>query len=100
MPYAIDPSGQIAAFFFTDPLRARTRRAIRNQILWVVGHTVDAERLTITARSDGTTVRSSGEPGGGSGQIQRTTIRFPEPGCWRFDLRWGIRRTTLDVRVV
>ena len=99
MPYAIDSSKQVAAFFFTNPLRARTRRAFRNKILWVVGRTADAERLTITARSDGTTVRSSGDAGGGSGQIQRTTIRFPKPGCWRLDLRWGQRRSMLDVRV-
>lgn len=100
MPYAIDPSAQVAAFFFTNPLQARTRRAVRNKILWVVGRSVDAEQLTITARSNGATVRASGDAGGGSGQIQRMTIRFPEPGCWRFDLRWGTRRTTLDVRVV
>jgi hypothetical protein len=99
MPYAVDASEQVAAFFFTNPLQARTPRSFRNKILWVVGRTADAERLAITARSDGTTVRASGDPGAGSGQIQRTTIRFPKPGCWRLNLRWGERRSTLDVRV-
>jgi hypothetical protein len=99
MPYAIDPSEQVAAFFFTHPLKARTPRGVRNKILWIVGRTPEAERLVITAQSAGRTVRSSGDAGGGSGQIQRTTIRFPEPGCWRLDLRWGERRARLDVRV-
>lgn len=100
LPYAIDAGQQVAAFFFTSPLRARTPRSFRNKILWVVGSTANAERLAITARSGGRTVRASGDPGGGSGQIQRTMIRFPEPGCWRLDLRWGERRSAIDVRVV
>ena len=71
-----------------------------NKILWVVGRRANADPLTVTATKGSIRIRATGDAGGGSGQIQRTTFRFPESGCWRLGLRWGGKSATLDVRVV
>ena len=102
MPFALARGEQLAAFFFTHPLHV-TRAREHNKVLWVLARPNGGEPLEITAKRAGRSgaVRTKSDPGlGGNGQIQRSALDFPAPGCWRLTLRWGAERATLDVYVV
>lgn len=99
-PYTVSADGEVVAFLFVHPMRVTRPGGPNNKVLWVVGRRAEAKPLLITARGPGRTVRSRGDvPMFASGQIQRSILRFPKPGCWRLDLQYGTRRTTLDVQV-
>jgi hypothetical protein len=101
MPFALARGEQLAAFFFTHPLHV-TRVREHNKVQWVLARPTGGEPLEITATRPRTgTVRAKTDPGlGGNGQIQRSALDFPAPGCWRLTLRWGAERATRDVNVV
>jgi hypothetical protein len=99
-PFVVGAGDHVAGFLFRFPLRARLPVSTADKILWAIG--TDAKALRITARRPGRTDRTVRVPvsiDGGSGQIQRSRARFPQPGCWRLELRWGSRRATVDVDV-
>ena len=105
MPYALASGDDVAAFFFTQPLLAGTARRgePQNKVLWVVRSPEDGMPLDVVARSEGDDTPAIAVPadtGGGSGEIQRSIVDVPEPGCWRLSLRWGNREASLDVRVI
>lgn len=101
-PYALARGEPVAAFLFSHPLRARLPRGTRNKILWVVGTGPKAAPLRITghvATNPRRVAHWRGDANGGSGQIQRSLLQFPAPGCWRLTLRWGSHTAQLDVHV-
>jgi hypothetical protein len=99
VPYAVATGGRVAAFFFTRPLRAGRR----GKLLWVVPRPGQTRAMTVRAgrmpRAGAPVVVVRADAGAGSGEIQRTILRLPAPGCWRVEVRSGSRRATLDVRV-
>jgi hypothetical protein len=101
-PYALASGAPVAAVFFSYPLRAKLPAGTRNKILWVVGPRPKAEPLVIVARLANAPregLHARGDGSGGSGQIQRTLLQFPAPGCWRLMLRWEDHTARLDVRL-
>jgi hypothetical protein len=105
MPYAVASGDEVVAFFFTHPLLAGRAHSgePQNKVLWVVRSPEGGIPLDIVARipdrkSQGIAIKA--DTGGGSGEIQRSIIDVPRPGCWRLFLRWGPREATLDVRVI
>jgi hypothetical protein len=104
MPYAIADDGNVAAFFFGFPVRVgpASPGEPRNKVLWVVRVPGTPGALVIEARSKidpAHVVRIPSDTGGGSGEIQRSTIDLPVTGCWRLHLRWAMNEATLDVEV-
>jgi hypothetical protein len=101
LPHAVASTRDVAAFFFADPLLAGRphRGEPQNKVLWVVRGGARTP-LVITARSSNSgRVRVVADSGGSSGQVQRTILTLPKPGCWRLDLSWDDNRARLDVQV-
>jgi hypothetical protein len=100
MPHAIASTGDVAAFFFAHPLVAGRGQA-QNKVLWVVrGGSRTPFAIVARSAKSARAVQFTGDSGGASGQIQRTILTLPRPGCWRLDLSWGAgKRARLDVQV-
>jgi hypothetical protein len=104
MPYALASGDDVVAFFFTHPLLAGRARPgePQNKVLWAVRSPEGRMPLEIVARSpdrDARAIAVSADTGGGQGEIQRSIVDLPTPGCWRLSLRWGAHQATIDFRV-
>jgi|GEM_PF-6439725 len=99
-PYVVGAGDRAAGFLFVYPLRVGLPAGAANKILWALDG--PGAPLRITARRPGqagAALAIDASADGGAGRVQRSRVRFPHPGCWRLELRWGARRATLNVAV-
>jgi len=95
--YSLSRGGQILGILFGFPLSAPSRPDANNKILWVSPR-ADGHDLVIAGQwMEGT--RPVGDPvqvsiPGGPGP---SIVDMPEPGCWRFTLRWAGVVDTMDL---
>jgi hypothetical protein len=100
-PYAL-ATGDRAAAFFADPLRAGHPTDPANKVLWVVRQPRQGMPLTVSARRVGTrssALRISRPADSGPGEIYPSYVDLPQAGCWRLALAWGSHRAAIDVQV-
>jgi hypothetical protein len=98
-PYVLGAAGKLAALLWANPLLSPPPRDHNNKILWVARvPDVSGAAMRISAqRMIGST--PVGSPVGRKlvGGPGPSIINMPAAGCWRFTLRWGGQRDTLDI---
>lgn len=99
-PYVLGRGGGIVAILFGATLHAPPAADRNNKILWVSRFPINAPsplRVSAQRMQAGTAIGPAvkrfvdGAPG-------PSTIDLPARGCWRFSLRWGSHRDTMDLR--
>jgi hypothetical protein len=103
LPYVVAVPDSAAGFLFARPLRAGHPENPSNKILWVVrtprrGSTLEVDGRPLGAA--GPTVHQSQPADSSPGEIYPSIVDVPDPGCWRFTLRWATGRVEVDLDYV
>lgn len=91
--YERSDSGHLLAILF-GPLVAPPAPALGNKILWVADNARPGDTLYISGRLEDGTATMQAVVEGGPGP---SGIDVPAPGCWLFDLTWGIHHDTINL---
>jgi hypothetical protein len=98
-PYVLGAAGKLAALLWANPLLSPPPTDHNNKILWVARvPDVSGAAMRISAqRMIGSTPVGSAVGRKLIGGPGPSIVNLPAAGCWRFTLRWGGHRDTLDL---
>jgi len=101
VPYVLAVEGTAVGLIFVSPMRAGHPENPSNKVIWAVRVLRDRSSLEITGHPLGATspsIRQTVQAGvPAEGNIYRSIVDVPNPGCWHFDLSWNGQHAAVEL---